>query len=144
MTTPKDSAAAAKDRHPAGKAHVPKASILNRLLRVVREHYWVYGTGDAYHERWDVRSLLDYAVMTHEGAGHYRPSFATFFIQRNAVMACLINSLNDIRPRGTDMIANYGDWRYWETDSNRTQQHIERVIIHALDFEVKADLGSKK
>lgn len=143
MTTPKDSAAAAKARHPAGKAFVPKASILNRLLVVVREHYWVYGTTEQHMERWDVRSMLDYAVLTHEKAA--KPlSFGVFYCHRDTAMGCLINSLNDIRAKGTDMINNYGDWRYWETDGNRTQQHIERVILHALDFEVRAELDAKK
>ena len=138
-----DEMEAARAKHPAGKGMVPKAAILNKLLSVVRENYWIYGRTAEHRERWNLRSMLDYAVLTHE-TGHFRPGFTNFYHHRNVVMECLINSINDIRPSGTDMIENYGDWRYWETHADRTQAQIERVILHALDFEVKAELTAKK
>lgn len=149
MPTPKD-IEAAKERHPAGSKLVPKLSILNTLLQVVRDNYWLYGkTSDEskFLERWDIRSMVDYSVLVvfqhNNTTANKVPDYANFYYQRNVVMGCLINAINDIRPKGTDMIANYGDWRFWETDGNRTKLDIERVIAHALDFEARAELSNK-
>lgn len=66
---------------------VPKVTILERLSAIIQEHYWLYGapTPEAPNrvERWDLRSMLDYAVLTYE-MGHFRPSYATFYMWRNA------------------------------------------------------------
>lgn len=119
-----------KAAHPAGKKLVPKVKILQRLLQVMGEHYWMYGAPTAETpnrvERWDTRSLLDYAVLTYE-QGHYRPSYATFYHQRSTVMGLLMEMAE---------FTNWGEWRMWETDADRTGMDIERIVKRALDAEI--------
>lgn len=124
-----DPAAQSKAKHPAGKKYVPTVKILERLLQVMDENYWLYGAPSAEApnrvERWDVRSMLDYAVLTYE-MGHFNPSYATFYLQRNTVMSCLMNMAE---------MANYGEWRFWETEAERTTADIERIVKRALEAE---------
>ncbi|QHB37498.1 hypothetical protein SEA_AIKOY__95 [Mycobacterium phage Aikoy] len=127
-----DPKAAAKQRHPAGSKYVPVEKILGRLLTVMSENYWLYGAPSAEApnrvERWDLRSMLDYAVLTYE-TGHFNPSYSTFYLQRNTVMAKIMQAAE---------MSNYGEWRFWETEAERTATDIESVVRHALAAERRA------
>jgi hypothetical protein len=116
-------------KHPAGTKYVPKVKILERLSAVVQECYWLYGAPNADNpnavERWDVRSLIDYAVLTYSD-GHFRPTYPTFYLQRNTVCQLLLEYQE---------FANWGEWRMWETDKDRTQMQILAVIQKVLDVE---------
>lgn len=126
MPTPQE---ASKAKHPAGSRYVPKVKILERLLQVMDEHYWLYGAPSSEApnrvERWDLRSMLDYAVLTYE-TGRFNPTYATFYLQRNTVMECLLRMAEH---------ANYGEWRFWETEADRTTADIERIVKRALEAE---------
>jgi hypothetical protein len=122
------SEADARQKHPAGKQWVPKVEILERLLQLVDGHHWMYGAvsdeAPSRIERWDTRTLLDYACMAYGETGHFRPSFTTFYLWRSNVMQLLMNSHG--------AVCNYGDWRYWETEKDRTYMDIQSVVQTAL------------
>ena len=108
---------------------VPKVKILERLLMVMGENYWLYGAPTAEApsrvERWDVRSIIDYSVLTYE-FGHFRPTYTTFYLWRNTVCQLLLEMQE---------FANWGEWRMWETEKDRTSADIERVVKRALEAE---------
>lgn len=116
-------------KHPAGTKYTPKVKILERLSMIVQESYWLYGSPSSDNpnvvERWDVRSLIDYAVLTHTD-GHFRPTYSTFYIQRSTICQLLLEYQE---------FANWGEWRMWETDKNRTQMQILAVIQKVLEAE---------
>lgn len=125
------SEAESKAKHPAGKKRVPRVAILERLQAVVQENYWMYGatTVDTPNrvERWDLRSMLDYAVMSHGLSIANGPlSYPNFYLQRNEIMQLLMEMAE---------VGNYGDWRFWETEGDRTGTEIEQVIKRTLDAE---------
>jgi hypothetical protein len=133
-----------KANHPAGTkkpAVTPVQDILSRLQAVVEENYWLYGapTADAPNrlERWDVRSMVDYAVMTYK-PGHFHLSFPTFYRYRNDTMEALFAAKNDLWDgKADEYIENYGDWRMWETEKDRTQMSIQQVVVRALRLTLK-------
>lgn len=105
-----------------------RVAILERLRDIVSEHYWLYGaaTDETPNrmERWDVRSMLDYAVLTH---GQTVPiNYVNFYMYRNAVMEALIKMAD---------LDNYGEWRFWETEEDRTSDHILQIINRTLEAE---------
>lgn len=116
-------------KHPAGTKHVPKVKILDRLLAVMQENYWLYGapSEDAPNrvERWDLRSMIDYAVLTYHD-GHFRPTYATFYLQRNTICSLLLEFKE---------FQNWGDWRMWETDKDRTGMQMEMVVARVAEAE---------
>jgi hypothetical protein len=116
-------------KHPAGTKYVPKVKILERLLAVAQECYWLYGVETPDHpnamERWDVRSLVDYCVLTYSD-GHFRPTYTTFYLQRNTICGLLLEYQE---------FQNWGEWRMWETEKDRTQMQIMNVIQKVLEAE---------
>jgi len=120
----------AKQRHPAGSKFVPKVKILERLSMVVQECYWLYGESTPDHpaplERWDLRSLIDYAVMTTTDAQSGYPTYQTFYHRRQTICNLLLNMKE---------FANWGEWRMWETEHGRTQMQILHVVQRCLDAE---------
>lgn len=127
----------ARQQHPAGKQWIPKVEILERLSEVIQEQYWMYGapTAEAPNrvERWDVRSLLDYSVLTYQ-IGHFRPTYTTFYLWRNSVME-LMQAIAEV--------PNYGEWRFWETDKDRTLMDIQSVVSIATNH-AREEEGNKK
>jgi len=123
--------------HPSGKQRVPISEILQRLSQIVDTHSWLYGapTADVPNrvERWDVRSMLDYAVLTYE-MGHFRPSYAQFYLYRNEVMQLLMAAAK---------VDNYGEWRFWETDSSRTYMDILKLVNHVLETQKRMEDAMK-
>lgn len=108
---------------------IPKVAILERLLVVMDENYWLYGAPSPEApnrvERWDLRSMIDYAVLTPDG-NPYRPTYATFYLQRNTVCQLLMEMAE---------FANWGEWRMWETEKDRTGSDMEAMVKHALEAE---------
>lgn len=117
----------ARAAHPAGKKMVPKAELLQQILTIVREDGWLYGVQSMDQpgriERWDVRSIVDYVCA--KATGRY----ALYYTYRNVIMGEIISAANE---HTSDFIANYGDWRMWETNKDRTQMSIEQAIGLAL------------
>lgn len=109
---------------------VPKVAILERLLAVMEENYWMYGTATLEApnrvERWDLRSMIDYAVLTTGLSQMGFPTFPTFYLQRNTVCQLLMEM---------EEFQNWGEWRMWETEEARTGADIERVVKRALEAE---------
>lgn len=128
---------AAKAKHPAGSKFVPKVAVLERLATVLDEHRWLYGmpSPDAPNrmERWDVRSVLDYACLTYRKDN--QPTYANFYLMRNTVMQCLLDMAE---------LANYGEWRYWETEKDRTHADIMRIVRRTLAAERAREKASKQ
>lgn len=120
----------AKQRHPAGKLYIPRVKILERLQTIVQENYWLYGVATVDHpnaaERWDVRSMIDYAVMTTSDAQMGFMNYGQFYMRRNAICQMLMEMKEFL---------NWGEWRMWETDADRTQMQILSVINRALEAE---------
>ena len=128
-----DSKAESMAKHPAGKKIVPKVKILERLLVVMNENHWLYGTPSAEApnrlERWDLRSMIDYAILTYE-FGHFRPSYGMFYHYRSTICQLLMEMKE---------MQNWGEWRMWETDKERTMADIEVVVQRVLVAERKRD-----
>ena len=115
--------------HPAGKRAVPRSVVLQRLAQIVDTHAWLYGAPDDDApnrvERWDVRSMLDYACLTCD-LGNFRPTYAQFYLYRNEVMQLLMEMVE---------VPNYGEWRFWETARERTPMDILRLVNRVLEAE---------
>jgi hypothetical protein len=118
-------------------SEVPKVAILERLLMVMNENYWLYGapTAEAPNrvERWDLRSMIDYSCLTFE-MGHFRFTYPTFYLSRNTICQLLLEMQE---------FENWGEWRMWETEKERTMADIERVVKRTLEAE-RAREGVKK
>jgi hypothetical protein len=116
----------ARARHPAGSQWIPKVEILQRLLGVIEDNHWMYGeiTVDCPSrlERWDLRSMLDYCCFCYD-PGHFRPSYTTFYWWRSQIMSMFMAIVE---------VENYGEWRFWETDKERTYLDMQSVVQHAL------------
>lgn len=129
----------ARQRHPAGKKRptVPIVDILEQLAKTVEACHYLYGVTSAdagsRQERWDLRSMLDYAVMS---ASH--PSdYTVFYYRRSIVQQVLLDQFNADNPL-TEFMENFGDWRMWETHRDRTTNDILRVVQNALQTHRKA------
>lgn len=122
--------AEARQRHPAGKKFVPKVKILERLAMSIDQCYWLYGEASCCHpnpmERWDVRSLIDYAVLTTTDAQTGFMDYGTFYLRRNTICQLLMEMKE---------FTNWGEWRMWETEAGRTQMQILSVVQKVLDAE---------
>lgn len=120
----------AKQRHPAGKLYIPKVKILERLQMAVQENYWMYGVATAEVpnrlERWDIRSMIDYAVLTTSDAQMGYMNYGQFYLRRNTICQMLMEMKE---------FTNWGEWRMWETEADRTQMQILAVINRALEAE---------
>lgn len=125
--------AQSKADHPAGKKIVPKVAILERLLSVMQRNHWLYGVPSAdvptRQERWDLRSMIDYACLTYE-QGHFRPTYGAFYVWRNTVCSLLLEMME---------FENWGEWRMWETDKDRTGADLERIVSRTLEAERNRD-----
>jgi hypothetical protein len=141
---------AARDKHPAGKKMYSEAgvplpgipaamakNILEYTARVVEGNHFLYGAKDSQMptrgERWDTRTILDYAVLCEPEYELHAVVFAHFYYVRNECMKRLLDALA-CEP-GQSEKPNLGDWRMWETDEHRTAMDIVRIIKRAINAE---------
>lgn len=133
--TPDEAEKASRERHPAGSKFVPKVAILERISATVDAQYWMYGNaaGDVHIERWDLKSIIDYAVLSHGNKTQFGIDYGNFYRQRSEIMGLLLDTLKT-QPGQPERV-NWGDWRMWETDVNTTTTMIQKVIQQTLKAE---------